>query len=188
MSIKKLKTILPAALNKIRPGSTFLSVMNYTNNYGELSNFGLVFHADYRKAVRDAVSIWLNYRARNDIEAIAKEQLIKSYCDTLIGYSHSKVAHIYSGIVDNEDKIINGVKYHDRAGVVHLHGFLVHKRILKPALYPSDTRKELTKAKDRLRDMTRLGKFRQFRLTDTSFKKISVEKLNMTHHDLLRNL
>ena len=47
MMTQKLTTVLPAVLNQIRPGATFMSVKQYTNNYGEISNYGIVFHINY---------------------------------------------------------------------------------------------------------------------------------------------
>lgn len=184
MSIKILKVALPIALNNIRQGSTFLSVMGYTNNFGEVSNFGLVFHANYLKAVNNAIKIWSDYNPRTETEKLAKRELLDSFHATLRGHSRSKVAHIYSPISDG-NRVVNGIKYHDRLDVIHLNGFLVHKRILKQGNYHVRVRSSYIVTKDKLRNMTKLTRFRQFKLTDETFKKISVDKLNLTQQDLI---
>lgn len=187
MAIKKLKTVLPAVFNQITPSATFLSVMGYTNNYGELSNFGLVFHANYMKAVREAVNVWFHYSPKDELERMAKRELLDSFRDTLRGKSHSKVANIYSEISDGKE-LIQGVKFHDRTDTIHLTGFLIHKKILKPGVYPAQLASPKTEAKDRLRALTRLSRFRQYKLTERTFKHIGVEQMRLTHHALLKDL
>jgi hypothetical protein len=39
----KVDTKIPCIFNKIRQGSTFLSIKEYVNNFGEVSNFGIIF-------------------------------------------------------------------------------------------------------------------------------------------------
>lgn len=186
MAIKKLQTALPAALNQIRQGATFLAIHEYTNNYGEISNFGLVFHIDYIKAVKEAISIWLKYKPKTTIEHTIRNELIDSYSDTLKGLSRSTSAHAYIKISDGV-KIIKGVKYHEKNEAIHLYGFLVHKKVLHPVEYKKNKMPE-TIIKDQLRAMTRLPRFRQFKLVDERFKKISVEKLTLTQKDLYKKL
>lgn len=184
----KLSTIIPAAFNKFRTGSTFLSVINYTNEWNEVSDFGIVFHVDYIKAVKKAINIWLNIKPANNLERQARIELIDSYSDTLAGKSRSLSAHAYDQIVDGSGQLIRGVKYHDAGKAVHLWGFVVHKRILAPGIYSDDTRGELTLEKNRLLKLTPISNFRQYKLTDGKFKQINVEQLTFTQKDLYKTL
>ncbi len=184
---KALLTVLPAALNQVRAGATFLSVKGYTNNYGELSNFGIVFHVDYMKAVKEAVQIWQAHKPADHLEKVALCELIESYQDTLDGRSRSTSAHAYSQVSDGKN-IIKGVKYHDREKAIHLYGFLVHKKVIKPIGYLASNMHPKTFAKNKLRKLTRLHRFRQFKLVDGRFDQIGVGKLTLTQKHLTESV
>jgi hypothetical protein len=185
----KLTTVIPAVLNRIRPGSTFMSVMGYENNWGEVSNFGLVFHADYLMAVRKAIITWMTYKPRDQHEALAHLQLMRSYQDTLRGYNpRHKVGHVYEPITDGQDVLVRGTKWYKNGQEVHVTGFRVHKAVLRPGVYPDTLQSPFALAKRRLLGMTPLGNFRQFKIIEGRFDHIGVEKLSLTHHDLLREL
>jgi hypothetical protein len=187
--MKKLTTVIPAIFNRIRHGSTFMSVMNYENNFGEVSNFGLVFHASYQNAVRKALNIWIPFRPSTSLEADARLELINSYLQTMSGFNPgAKSAHAYSGIIDRHLRPIDGCKWYDSGREVHIWGFRVHKIVLKSGSYPASTWGPLREAKQRLISMTPLINFRQFKIVEGRFGHIGVEKLTLTHHDLLRDL
>lgn len=186
--MKQLTTVLPAIFNRIRPGATFMTVKNYINNYNEISHFGLVFHVDYINAVKKAVNIWSAYQPKNNDEKIAQYQLVSSYTDTLNGYNpQATSAHVYRPIVDGDGNLIKGVKWFD-GGEVHLWGFMVHRVVVKPGEYPKTRSSAVTLAKKSLMNLTPLHRFRQYKLVDGRFGTIGVEKLSLTHKDLLREL
>ena len=183
----QLRTVIPAVFNKIKPGATFMSVKGYTNNYDEVSNFGLVFHVNYMNAVRKAVEAWSFHNASTKIEQQAKDELIESYLQTLSGHNpNARSAHAYSAIVDGKLKTVQGVKFHDKESAVHLWGFLLNKKILSGGSYPTVTSSPLTIAKKSLMRLTPLSRFRQFKLVEGRFSSIGVQKLNLTQADLLR--
>lgn len=187
--MKTLTTIIPAVFNQIKPGATFMSIMQYENNYSELSNFGLVFHVNYINAVRRSLNILLAYQPGTSLERQGRQELLDSYRDTLRGYNpRATSAHAYSPIVDGHQELIKGVKYHDRGTAVHLWGFRVNKVILRPGLYPAYNSYDLTHVKRKLRNMTPLRNFRQFKLVEGRFQKIGVANLSLTDKDLLREL
>ena len=186
--MKTLRTIIPAALNQIRQGSTFLAVKNYVNNHGEQSHFGIVFHVDYIKAVKKAVDIWRSYTPLNAIERAARQDLIDSYQMTLRGHNPRALsAHTYQRITDG-NQIIRSVKWHDNGKACHFWGFLVHKRIIKRGSYPVDTRGQFTVVRENLIGKTPLTNFRQFKIVEGRFGSIGVEHLSLTEKDLLRTL
>lgn len=187
-AIKTLRTVIPAALNSIRQGSTMLAVMGYTNRFGELADFGIVFHVNYLKAVKRSIEIWAQYKPIDPLEAQARKDLIASYELSLLGHNpRAFSAHAYAPITDGQ-QLIKGVKWFDGGSTIHLWGFLVHKRILRRGNYPTDQRSSWAICRERLIGLTPLSRFRQFRISDGQFKKISVEKLELTHLDLLRYL
>jgi hypothetical protein len=186
--MKTLQTIIPAVFNQIRQGSTFLSIKNYIDNYGGQSNFGIVFHANYINAVKNAINTWIVYKPKDDIEHRTRIDLINSYRDTLKGHNPRALsAHAYSPITDGK-QLIKSVKWHDAGKTVHFWGFLVHKVEIIPAVYPYDSRGASTLARSRLIHMTQLGRFRQFAIQDGRFGSIGVDNLTLTQKDLLRSV
>lgn len=186
--MQKLSTVIPAIFNKIRPGATFLSVMGYQNNYEEVSNFGIVFHVDYFNAVRKALNIWQNYKPTTQEEKVARVQLIDSYSDSLRGQSRSTSAHVYTPIVDGDGNLIKGVKWFTGGREIHLWGFVVHRVVVSPGNYPETRSNAVTLAKKALLKQTPLSKFRQYKLVPGRFDHVGVQKLTLTHKDLLRQL
>jgi len=176
-----LKTVIPAALNQIRPGSTFLSIKNYKNNHQGRYNFGIVFHVNYLNAVRRAVNTWYQYKPCDDIETRMRADLINSYTDTLNGRNERSLsAHAYQRVSDGQN-VLNGIKYHTRGACVHMWGFLVHRVELSPSIYPPSNRSAQAITRQRLIKMTPLSKFRQF-------DSIGVEHLTLTQKDLIKTL
>ena len=184
----KLTTVIPAVLAQIRPAATFMSVKGYTNNFNELSNFGIVFHVNYITAVKKAIKTWHNYRPRNALEQQARLSLLESYKDTLKGYNpRARSAHAYRPITDGQE-LIRSVKYHDRGQAVHLWGFLVHKAVLRPGAYPVDNRDHFSIVRNELIALTTLSRFRQFKIYQNRFQEIAVEHLTLTQQDLIKEL
>lgn len=183
---KTLRTILPAALNKVRQGATMLAIKDYINNYNERAHYGIVFHVNYLKAVERALSTWRNYTPLSALEFAAKEDLIESYKTTLLGHNPRALsAHAYNPITDGSN-LIKSIKWHDAGKAIHFWGFVVHKRVLVPGKYPDTQQSQWTIQRNRLLAKTQLGKFRQFRIRDGQFSTISVEHLTLTQQQLLQ--
>jgi hypothetical protein len=189
MAIQKLTTVIPAVFNRIRPGATFMSVMGYENNWGEVSNFGLVFHVNYINAVRRAVETWATYYPATEAERVVRSNLLASYFSTLRGHNpDARSAHAYDQIVDGADRLIKGVKWYRRGAECHLWGFRVHKVVLTPGEYESEPWGSYKAARRRLIGMTSLNNFRQFKLVEGRFRQIGVANLTLTHQHLLQEL
>jgi len=186
--IKKTNTAIPVELLKLSSSSTFLSVKGYTNEFGEKSNFQIVFNIDYIKAVKKAIKIWTEYQPQSDLESYARNELIQSYTDTLNNCSRSTSASAYIPISDLRGNLIKGVKFHYKENAIHLFGFLLKKKVLIPGVYIKRNKRPLTHAKDRLRSLTNLSKFRQFKLVQGRFDTINVGKLSLNQKDLIKNV
>ena len=186
---QKLTTVIPAVFNTIRPGATFMAVMGYENNWGEVSNFGLVFHVNYINAVRRAVETWATYQPTTDTERKVRAELLASYFSTLRGHNPlARSAHAYDRIVDGKDQLIKGVKWYRRGAECHLWGFRVHKVVLTPGEYETESWGVYKAARRRLMAMTSLSNFRQFKLIEGRFKQIGVANLSLTQRHLLQQL
>lgn len=186
----RIDSKIPNVFNLIRPGATFMAVRGYTNNFGEVSDFGIVFHFNYMNAVRKAINTWARMFPADSISKQAKYELLVSYGDTLkYGFNHrARSAHAYVPVQDAHGKIINGVKLHLKNQELHLVGLLVHKRIIKPGEYDCSTQSALTLAKQELMSKTPLSNYRQFKLVNGRFDSISVDSLNLTQKDLIRKV
>lgn len=185
---KTLRTIIPAVFNTMRQGSTFMSIKNYEDNFGGRSNFGIVFHVDYIKAVKKSVNIWQAYKPRNELERRARKSLLDSYLDTLRGYNPRALsAHAYRRVSDGKS-LIRSVKWHDNGKAVHFWGFDVYKVELESAVYPSDVRSSFTIIRRKLLALTPLVRFRQFKIVEGRFDSIGIEHLTLTQKDLIRSI
>ena len=169
-------------LSKLRSSSTFLSLIGYRNEFSEVADFSIVFHMSYENAVRRSIDVLNGILPKDDLEALAKEDLIESLEGSLkraIEIPPEEIDDAYTRFFDEDGRYIKGIKMHTVSGMLHLYGLVVHKRCIMPGIYPPDNRKPLTIAKDRLRSMCPVGKFRQFKITSDKVESISVDNLSL---------
>jgi len=196
-----MNTIITEALSRLRPGSTFLSIRGYQNRYLEVANYSLCFHVSYTNAIAKSIEILKKQVPTNEIQKRALEELIASYTNTLQGYNPKATsADAYERIVNVENEIIRGVKYHPANDELHLWGFQIRKKphpILVECdicgdgtIHPESTRKPvnsrpLTIAKNEYKKLLPVERFHQFRLVPTVFKEIRVQNMSLTDEDAI---
>ena len=169
-------------LSQLRPGSTFLTLRGYRNAAEELSDFSVAFHIDYRHAVERSLEIIKGLKLKTPLEKLARDELVESFGTTLIKMEETPLEDLddgYTRFFDEEGNHIKGVKMHNATGTLHLYGMVVHKRVREPGIYPVVKSKALTIAKDKLRYLTPVSKFRQFRITPYQVESISVENISL---------
>lgn len=169
-------------LSKLRSSSTFLSLIGYRNEHSEVADYSIIFHMSYENALKRSISFLEEYVPKNDLESTAQKELIKSFQDSLNRIASTPIEEVddaYTRFFDEDKKHINGIKMHRESGTLHLYGLVVHKRILLPGIYQPRNKKPLTLAKDRLRNMCPVGKFRQFKLTPNQVDYISVDNISL---------
>lgn len=167
-------------LAKLRTSSTFLSVMGYRNEYSEVADYSIVFHISYENALKRSLLALESVVPADDLEAQAKRELVDGYQKSLTKLATTPVEEIddaYTHFVDDNGSYIKGVKVHTETGALHLYGLLNAKRILIPGQYPLSNKRPLTKAKDKLRKLCPVGRFRQFKIVPDRVESISVENL-----------
>ena len=71
---------------------------------------------------------------------------------------------------------VKGVKPHKESGKLHLFGLLVSKNVRVAGEHKTVNKKPLTAAKDKIRKLGPVNKFRQFVIDPEHFEKITVEK------------
>lgn len=195
--LSDFRSVATRVLSEVQKGSTFLTVHHYLNNFGEISDFSIVFHINYLKAVARSAELLAAYSptredalnrpyTHRELE-VAKKELLESFKMTMAGNNTlAKSAHSYSRVDNGEGKPICGVKLHDSQDILHLIGFRVHKNILLKGKYPPDNRAAKTIAKDDLRSRLPVGRFTQFKLTPGKFRSLVVSGMTIQEEDVLR--
>lgn len=173
-------------LGHVQPGSTFLSIKNYKNNFLEVSNFNIVFHANYFNAVKKSKNIIkevkfnkANLFSKLDFDR-AKEEMLESFDMTLSGYNPLYTCHdVYEDVLGSDLKPLSGVKVHKKEGVVHISGLKVKKKVLVPGIYSEVVSEPKTLAKKYLKSLTPLNNWVQFKLEQGRFESLAVEKVKI---------
>ena len=170
-------------LANLRPNSTFITLLGYRNAYSEVADYSLAFHISYENALNKSISKLEEYIPKDDLEKLAKRELIDAYNKSLAKIKSVAVDEIddnYTRFFNDDGSYIKGVKILTKTGELHLYGLVANKKVLIPGSYgaPSN-KKELTVVKDRLRKMTTVDKFRQFKILPNQLDSISIEKLSL---------
>ncbi len=170
-------------LSKLRPSSTFLTLRGYRNERSEIGDYSVAFHISYENALKKSIEVLSAMDLTGDLEKQARFELLDSFAKSLARGSASHELEerdpTYTYFKDDDGNYIKGVKMHTSTGTLHLYGTVVHKRVLMPGIYPKVNSKPLTIAKDKLRHLTPVGKFRQFRLLSSQVDNIAVEGLHL---------
>ena len=169
-------------LSKLRSSSTFLTIKSYTNESSEVADYSIIFHMSYKNALERSISVIDSFIPNDDFEAQAKLELLVSFNTSLDKLIHTPIEELndgYTRFFDSDGSHIKGVKLHKESQTLHLYGLVVHKKVLIPGNYKKINKKPLTIVKDKLRYMTPVGKFRQFKITPDQVESISVENISL---------
>lgn len=167
---------------KLRPASTFLTLLGYRNAYSEIADYNIIFHVSYKNALKRSLSILNALDVSEPIQIVAKQELIDSYTASLFKVESTPIEEVddaYTRFFDEDGNYIKGIKCHTETNVIHLYGFVNAKRVIMPGSYPIRNKKTLTVAKDHLRKMLPVEKFRQFILTPNHVDSISVQGMHL---------
>jgi hypothetical protein len=186
MTTNKFAEYCIRVLGKVNPGSTFLSIRGYHNNFSEVANFSVVFHASYFNAVRKAQTIINKVKypdsqsfSKKDME-LAREELLASFDDTLSGYNPLYTCHgVYKEVMGEDGNPLAGTKLHIRQGIVHINALKVRKRVISPGIYNKSNSSPKTIAKRYLRSITPLNNWVQFKLQPKRFDRLVVERMTI---------
>lgn len=170
-------------LSKLRPGATFLTLRGYRNEASEIADYSIVFHMSYENALKKSIETLAGLDLQTKLEKQARDELIDSFARSLAkGASDPALEErdpVYSYFKDDKGNIVKGVKYHPGKDELYLYGLVVHKRVILPGIYASKNRKELTIAKDKLRHLTPVGKFRSFKINSFQVDSIAVQNISL---------
>lgn len=170
-------------LSKLRPGSTFLTVRGYRNEASEIADYSIAFHFSYENALKKSIEVLSKLDLTEKLELQARTELLNSFAMSLARGAASPELEerdpTFSYFKGDDGNYVKGVKLHAATDTLHLYGLVVHKRVLMPGLYASKNRRPLTVAKDKLRYLTPVGKFRSFKMTSFQVDSISVENVSL---------
>jgi hypothetical protein len=176
-------TAFVTELSKLRPASTFLTIRGYRNDASEIADYSLAFHFSYENALKKSIEVLTKLDLQEALEKDARLELLNSFAKSLArGASTPELEDrdpTYTYFQDGDGNYIKGVKMHADTSTLHLYGTIVHKKILMPGIYPKVNSKPLTIAKNKLRSLTPVGKFRQFRLLASQVDSVAVEGLHL---------
>lgn len=170
-------------LSRLRPNTTFLTLNGYRNDHSEVANYSIAFHISYESALKKSIETLAALELKEPIEVQARFELLNSFAKSLSNMDSTPMEEldeqVYTHIKDDDGNYIKGVKIHNNTGTLHLYGLVIHKRVLMPGIYLTKNQKPLTVVKDKLRYLTRVGKFRQFKILPDQVDSISVENLSL---------
>lgn len=184
ISTKALQVIkaVKEAVEKSITGVSFVSVKNYTNSKGEVSNNLINIGIKYESAKKKDIA-FLN--ELNIEKAIAehglksdKSLLEEARKDLMVSFIKPEVNRS-NGQKDAYTVIFEGVKVHNTTGVLYLYGYREKKDVLVKGVYPIVNSKPLTIAKDELRKLLKTGKFTQYALEVGNTLKLNGETLEL---------
>lgn len=169
---------LVATFGKLRPNATFVSVKEYKNNYDEVSDFGIVFHVDYQKALKRSYDIVAALQTTDLLQKEARRIILSSLierieCKIPIEERDDPYVHFKDGY----GNFIKGIKAHKETHDLYMFGFIVSKKVIIPTSYKPVNSSKLTVVKDRMENLTPISKFRQFKLIPKSYREIKIESL-----------
>ena len=175
----------------VRPGSTFLSIKNYQNNWNELSDFSVCFHVDYMNAVEKSLQIVETFKPKrshtkgNNLNVralkLARDSILHSFALTLSGMGNPYYTcdGVYESILDADLQPIPGIKLHPGQDVVHINALKFRKKIVKKGYYPPYNSSQHTIAKRFIKSMTPIGNWVQFKLVPGRFSQLTVQKMKI---------
>ena len=171
-----------AELAKLRTSSTFLTLKGYRSDSGEVADFNIIFHMSYKNALLRSIAVLESVIPNDALEAQAKKECIESFMTSLDKIETTPIEEIedsYRRFTDSNGQYVKGVKLHEETNTLHLYGLVVQKKVLMPGTYKKVNHKPLTVAKDKLRRLCPVSKFRQFKITSDQVDSISVENINL---------
>lgn len=163
-------------------GATFVSVRNYENKEGEISNQIFVTNIKYENCVKhdleviestDVHTLGLNFST--ELLDKAKEELIKSL--TKPSENHS------NGQKDAYTYLEKGVKQHNETGTYYITGLRVRKETIHAVEYKKVNSRELTLAKNAIKKALdfKTDKYRIFKIGNA--EEINLQGVKLTKGD-----
>lgn len=146
-------------------GARFLTINNYTNQKGDLSNYMVIANFSYENAKQKDIEKLNKMKLKDDLKEVARQALLESFeknKDKTTSSNQSKAQK------DTYTNLTSCVRIHNESGRLYLYAKLVGKTIIKEAEKKEVKSDELTKAKNFIKKKLHTSKYRQFIIENIS--------------------
>ena len=127
MNTTTTENLIEALKESLTKGATFISFLYKTKGTGESSIYTLNFGIKYKNAVCADFETLCNYVPKDELEAQAKEEILKSMTETLTeGVSSGYTQH---GLWES---LAPGVRLNKESGEVAFYGFIHSREVVEP--------------------------------------------------------
>lgn len=171
-----------AVLASLRPGSMFLALRSYRSvGTGEVADHTVCFHFSYGNALERSIRTLTQLVLSDSLEIQAREELVASYQRSL-DKVRTEPLEILGDVYDRvmvDGAPVKGIKIHRETGNLHLFGLHVNKKVLVPGTYKEVKSRPLTVAKDQLRKLVPVERFRQFIVEPGQVETVNVEGMQL---------
>lgn len=168
--IKAIDQLREATVN----GCSFITFLYETKGTQEVAKYRINFGVDYRNTVAHDKAALEQYTPENELEAEAKEQMLKSLTETLV----DGVSSAYTQ-KDAFESIGKGIKQHNETGELYIWGYVESKEQVEEPKNPKAPVKSrpLTLAKKKIEKACNFKrvKFGQFILSQEHIGGIVVK-------------
>lgn len=148
-----------------KSNSHFITIRNYKNSKGEVSNYSVILNFDYKKAVEKSKKILSERKSFSPDEIEAKKSILEAL--------NKPSPHTNKDVVPartKSNKIVNGVFYNKKTKKYYIFGRIVHK---KTNASSANVKSETKSLKDGLRSICPISQIRQFELSADKMYSIS---------------
>lgn len=174
--------LLKKAISKSPNGVSFVSIKEYTNKQGEVSNQLINVGASYENAKQADIQLLRelditlsthNFKSNILLLEQARNELINSFIQPNENRSLGQ-KNAYSHIEN-----ANGLKVHNESGLLYLFGYRINKTVLVEGEYKTVKSSGLTIAKNELRKLLKTNKFVNFSLEVGNQLKMAGDTLEL---------
>ncbi len=140
---------------------TFISIKNYQNNEGEISNYVINVGASYENAKKSDTDFLSNPENLSGID-FGNVDLLKDQARIALLEANRKPSNQSIAQTEAYTTVFPNVRVHNETGRIYVFGFKISKQVLVPVKYKSVNHAPLTVAKEKIRKNLKACNFRQY--------------------------
>jgi len=158
--------ILKGAISKSPTGVSFISIKEYKNQYGEISNQtinigkNLLKNAQLKdvETLKELDITTLNTKSDKVTLELARTEMINSFTNPDKTRSNGQI-NAYTHITE-------GLKVHNQSAEIYVYGLRIRKETIIEGVYPTVNSKPLTVAKNELKTLLKSSKYVQLKVSE----------------------
>lgn len=150
----------------------FASITYKAKETGEIARHTLMLGVNTERAYKRDLSLYRRKVSKlQGIESIACNELIDSLSESLALGIGNNTAYTCKDVYQ---PLAPGIKQHKETGDVYVNGFSLRKKVLEAGVYKKVNSSEKTLAKNKLRKLGKMSRFRQFIIKPDNVRLIHV--------------